>query len=179
MDITKFWQLIDETRIASNGDVNKQAALLVDKVASLSVEEIIEYERIFDKLERRVRNRHDLSDIADFIGGGLGDDGLLDFAGWLIGQGQVTYDKVLADPEALADIVSVEDHDHIVAESLLYAAYYAYEKKTGEEYWLNYKILPDELPPVVESPIKGFSNVEEYYALFKEKYPKVWAKFRE
>jgi hypothetical protein len=128
MDITQFWQLIDRTRVASGGDNIKHAELLTDELAQLPEEEIVEYQHIFDTLVRRAE-RDDILEVADFIYGGLGDDGWKDFRAWLVGQGQMVYENMLADPESLVDVVGTLERLNITAELLSYAARHAFEGK--------------------------------------------------
>jgi hypothetical protein len=46
----------------------------------------------------------DLSGAAYLINGRCSDDGVEYFRGWLIAQGRATYERVVADPDALADL---------------------------------------------------------------------------
>ncbi|MBC7814410.1 MAG: DUF4240 domain-containing protein [Burkholderiales bacterium] len=177
MDETQFWQLIDEAREASGDDYERHADMLADKLALLSVKEIEEYQRIFEKLDQRVDHHFDLGEVADFIYGGFDDNGRGDFAAWLIGQGQTVYESVLDSPDNLADFVSIEGREDITAELLSYGAFYAYEKKTGDPY-----DLPSFHDPELkrrESVLKGASSKEKYDRHFKETFPKVWAKFKD
>jgi hypothetical protein len=176
MDVTQFWQLIDQTKTTSKGDIDKQAALLQEAIAKLPLEEIIEYRRIFDKLLRRA-DRADITDVTEVITGGLGDSGWRDFRAWLIGQGQQVYENVLTDPETLADIVPLEDQPDITAEPLLYVGQIAYEEKTGTDQPIPRVFKSDETLSRGEGLWKSVSSREEFNRRFKEKFPRVWAKF--
>jgi hypothetical protein len=176
MDMTQFWQLIDRTR---GGDIKKHAERLTEELAQFPEEEIVEYQRIFDTLVNRAE-RYDIVEVADFIYGGLGDDGWKDFRAWLIGQGQAVYENMLADPESLVDVVGTLERLNITAELLSYAACRAFERKTGRENFYEYigaPLLDDEPVSKVESLWKGVNTFEEYEQRFQEKYPRVWAKF--
>lgn len=175
MDFAQFWPLMDKTRIASGGDVNRQAKLLTEELVCLSVEEIVEYQRIFDRLDIRAE-RNDLQDVADFIYGGLGDDGWKDFIAWLIGQGQFVYENALADPETLVDVVTIEGRLKITAELLSYAGQKAYRQKMGDDTFIPYEPI-DEPVSIVESLLKSRTSLEEYDQRFQEKFPRAWAKF--
>ncbi len=172
MDIPQFWQLIEKSRVASGGDCKRQAEILIEELLRLPVEEIIDYEHIFDKLDNRA-DRHDLRDIAGIIYG-VGDSGWKDFRGWLIGQGQQVYEKVIANPEFLGDIAEVDTQFDNYAEFLLYVGMKAYREKTGTEIP---PIFDDEPIEKGESLWKGVSSAEEFDRRFKEKYPKIWEKF--
>jgi hypothetical protein len=175
MDINQFWQLIDQTREASKGDPMIQAKLLIKEVSSLSSEEIFEYERIFLRLVRRAW-RDDLNDIADVIYEGLGDSGRVNFLAWLVGQGQAIYEKVVATPETLGEIVSIEDRYNIVAEALLFVGSKSYYDKTGSDDF-DPIVTDNEPAPEVEGLWKGSSSIHEFLIRFEEKYPQIWARF--
>jgi len=130
MNIDTFWNLIDITRNASGGNIPKQSDLLIEALAQGSVDEIFAFEKIMDDL---MDNAYDaaLWDAAYIIGCGCGDDGFKDFRGWLIAQGKVVYEKALADPESLVDLIEINQDAQEGA--LLYVAITAYEQKTGRE----------------------------------------------
>ncbi len=175
MDIKWFWELINKTRIASNGDTDKQAQLIIQTLEELQIENIIEYEHIFYALFNYC-DRYNLRDAASFIGE-FGDSGWKDFRAWLICQGQEVYESVIDDPDILGDIISVDDRYKILAESLLYVGQKAYVKKLNNES-LVIPYIPDNKPvPKGESLWKNVSSQEDYDYAFMRKYPKVWAKF--
>src|SRR5512134_2826872 len=104
MDVETFWKLIDTTREASDGDNSKHADLLVNALVPLSLEEIFAFEAIWDDLMDFAYDAA-LWDAAYIIGCGCGDSGFWDFRAWLIAQGKEVYEKVLTDPESLADLI--------------------------------------------------------------------------
>ena len=74
MDRDQCWSMIETARQASGGDVQQQAALVKAALRRLPLAEVIGFQRKFG------------------------------FRGWLIGQGQRTYEAALADPDSLADL---------------------------------------------------------------------------
>jgi hypothetical protein len=177
MDTPKFWQLIDLTRVLSGGDVQKQAKLLVEQLTVMPISEIIDYQRIFDKLDRTAI-RHDLREIGDLIHGGMGDSGFKDFIGWLISQGQEIYEHALLDPETLVEIVSEEARQSTYAEEIRYAGVHAYQIKTGQDdafVPISYDDIPEDMG---ESLWDSVTSVEEHDRRVKEKFPKAWAKYK-
>jgi len=166
VDVETFWKLIDIARETSGGDTSKQADLLVNALVPLSVDEIFAFEAISDDLMDFAYDAA-LWDAAFIIGCGCGDSGFWDFRGWLIAQGKEVYEKALADPESLVDLIDVEKDAQEGA--LLYAVMTAYEQKMGEEI------------PIRESRIsrpaaqlKGTHWGEENV---NSRYPKLAAKF--
>ncbi|MBK9747149.1 MAG: DUF4240 domain-containing protein [Chloroflexi bacterium] len=178
MDIVLFWCLVETTKSASDNAGDKQAELLVKELVSRPVEEVLEFERIFSGLVARADLDH-LSDIADFIYGGLGDSGWWDFRAWLVGQGRDIYEQVLANPETLADIVPLNARRDIVAEPLIFVGQNAYREKTGTDLMPSLPAYPFEPLSRGESLWKIASSTEDYDRRFRDKYPRIWAKFRE
>lgn len=131
-----FWQLIDETRKASNGDTGIQSELLKDRLIGFDLKEIYEFNEIFDNL-MEVAFRTYLWDAVNIITPRCSEDCFRDFRGWLISRGKTTFETVLNDPDSLADIIpggSEEDVVNAVIDArVLDAPYVAYEQKTGQE----------------------------------------------
>jgi hypothetical protein len=157
-----FWQLMEKTRDPSDEDGYRQIELLVEELVKLSVEDILDFDRIFDQFMDRAYSRNLMVAVAIFGFGG--DDSFTDFRGWLIGQGKEIYERVLADPDSLADVVD-EDTD-TQPESLAYVSMYAYERKTGTK----------QMPPTPgrRRPVLTGDDWEEA----EEKVPRLREKFR-
>ena len=165
MEVNTFWKLIDRARTDSNGDVSKQADLLVEELVQLPLTEIFAYETIMDDMLDTAYDAA-LWDAADIIGCGCSDDGFSDFRAWLIAQGKEVYERVLADPESLVDMIDVDKDGQEGA--LLYVVIAAYKQKTGQE-------IPPHNPKDVRSPhLKGFHWPEEDR---NARFPKLAAKF--
>ena len=130
MHVETFWNLIDAARDASGGDNSRQADLLVNALVPLSLDEIFAFEAIWDDLMDFSYDAA-LWDAAYIIGCGCGDSGFKDFRAWLIAQGKEVYEKALADPESLVDLIEVDEQAQEGA--LLYVVMTAYEQKMGEE----------------------------------------------
>jgi uncharacterized protein DUF4240 len=129
LDSTEFWELIDKTRQASGGDHDKHAELLVAELAKRPEAEILDYQSILDDLMDDAYIA-ELWDLATVINMACSDDDFMDFRAWLIGRGKDVFDRVVADPESLIDLVEL--HDQTTAEELLYVAMGAYELKSGK-----------------------------------------------
>jgi hypothetical protein len=183
MDMDQFWQLIDQTQQASGLDVEKQAALLTAALASMSLQEVVDYQHHFDRLHGHA-DLNNLYEVAALISGGLGDSSWSDFRAWLIGRGQTIYENALADPETLVDVAPVEarwDADFeawdVTAELLLYSGYEAYQKITGDENAFPPRLTDNELVDSGENLWKGCKSAEEHDRRVKAKFPKAWEKF--
>ncbi|MGE3909318.1 MAG: DUF4240 domain-containing protein, partial [Chloroflexota bacterium] len=128
MDVSHFWQLIEESRENAGGDIGEQSAELTDLLAELPPEEILAFDRQFRVLMAEAY-RWDLWGAAYVINGGCSDDAFEYFRGWLIAQGERVYREALADPESLVDRAEPD----VDGESMLYAAADAYQVETGQE----------------------------------------------
>ncbi|MBI3241247.1 MAG: DUF4240 domain-containing protein [Chloroflexi bacterium] len=162
MDTTAFWELIDKTREATGGDPQKQSDLLIDELALLSQNDILMFHNICNDVMDKAYIA-DLWDAAYVIGCGCSDDGFMSFREWLIGRGKETYDKALADPESLVDVVEVGEAN--VFPTLLGVSFNAYERATGQEM----PPTPRELPE-----LQG-EHREEHEMLAH--FPKLTAKY--
>ncbi|MCE5229806.1 DUF4240 domain-containing protein [bacterium] len=157
----KFWKLIEQSG-AGRADCEEQVENLIGILARLPAQEIIEFDRIL--LEKRIlAYRWDLWGVAFIINGGCSDDGFEYFRCWLIGQGREAFERVLQDPESVADLT---DEHGIECEDLLYVASQAYERVTGSEMPMVKRIYPNEPvgEPWDESDLsKKFSKVSRKF----------------
>lgn len=99
-----FWAVIaiacrSDPRMAEQWD-----RFLVAELKKLPPDEIIAWDRIFDRLAAKAYTV-DLWGAAYLINGGASDDGFYYFRCWLICMGRDVYEAALADPDSLADVV--------------------------------------------------------------------------
>jgi hypothetical protein len=130
MDEPTFWRLIEAAQAESGGDGDEQAARLQEKLEALPADEIIAFDTLLDEIVARAY-RNDLWAAAYVINGGCSDDCFEYFRGWLIAQGERVFNDALRDPEET--LLTAAGEGDIENEAILYAAYGAYEAKTGQE----------------------------------------------
>ncbi|MFR9797156.1 DUF4240 domain-containing protein [Streptomyces sp. MS06] len=173
MDETEFWELVDTTREAAEGDPEEQADLLVARLVRLDPESVIDFARHFESRYNRAY-RWDLWGAAWVLLDGCSDDAFDFFRCWLIGQGREVFEGALHDPDALADLLD-DDFDEEVdgdGEELGYAADEAYEQLTGS-------VAPDlAIAPAPAEP-EGTPLDLEDERLLASRYPQLWDRFRE
>ncbi|WP_165484796.1 DUF4240 domain-containing protein [Streptomyces kasugaensis] len=171
MDETEFWELIDGSREAAEGDPEEQADLLVERLAGRDPDVVVDFARHFEARYNRAY-AWELWAAAGIMLGGASDDAFDFFRCWLIGQGREVFEGALHDPDRLADLVT--DFDEAVdgdAEELGYAADEAYEQLTGA-------VLPDlGLPPQPPEPLGTYLDFDDDRAL-AERFPRLWDRFR-
>lgn len=147
MELQQFWQLIEQARKKSDGDVDEQAELLAEKLSALPVEEIIEFDRWFQQLMCE-SYQSQLWAAAYVILGGCSDDGFEYFRAWLIAKGPKVYEAALADPDTLAKVVKLDEPEESEAESMLYVAASAYEQQTGQTDFADLALPTADYPAV-------------------------------
>jgi hypothetical protein len=171
MDETEFWELVDDTREAAEGDPEEQADLLVERLTQKDPDSVLDFARHFESRYNRAY-RWDLWGAAWVLLDGASDDAFDFFRCWLIGQGRHVFEGAVHDPDSLAGLL--DDFDEEIdgdGEELGYAADEAYEQLTGT-------VAPDlAIPPAPPEP-EGTPLDFENEDLLAERYPRLWERFR-
>jgi hypothetical protein len=163
MKEAEFWRIIEMTKIASNGNDEKQVGLLIEYLSQLNEGEILEFDKLFVMYQEEAYDWR-LWGAAYIIEGGCSDDCFTDFLVWLTVQGREVYEQALANPDSLADYVVIGQPIDIP--EMRYVTHKAYEAKTGRNDMLH----------------RAWSRIEPTGEAFKEEdlpqmYPKLEAKF--
>ena len=96
VDKKEFWGLIEESK-----GFGGQAEWLTEVLTKKELKEVLEFEFLFQGLMNDSYQSR-LWGAAFILMGGCSDDAFDYFRGWLIGQGEEIYRKVMNDPEYLA-----------------------------------------------------------------------------
>ncbi|WP_327713545.1 DUF4240 domain-containing protein [Streptomyces sp. NBC_00464] len=170
MDETEFWEIVDSTREAADGDPEDHADLLVERLVQLDPDSVLDFARHFEARYNRAY-RWDLWAAASVLLGGASDDAFDYFRCWLIGQGREVFEGAVHDPDSLAELL--DDFDEELdgdAEELGYAPDEAYEQLTGV-------VAPDlGLPPQAPEP-EGTPFGFEDDAALAARLPALWQRF--
>ena len=104
MDTDRFWSVIESARAGGpdGPDGKPFDEALVDLLAALSKEDILDFQTRFDEIHGAVY-RWDVWAAAYLIGGGCSDDSFIDFRAGLIALGRAWYERAAADPDSLAE----------------------------------------------------------------------------
>lgn len=129
MELPEFWEVIDESRRGSAGDIDVQMSQLRARLAMLSVEEILSFGALLFRLHSE-SYRGDLWGAAFLVNGGCSDDGFDYFRAWLIAQGRAVYESAVAQPDSLA---AVAQPDGMELEELLGVPADVYRELTGRD----------------------------------------------
>ncbi|WP_187645407.1 DUF4240 domain-containing protein [Streptomyces sp. TRM49041] len=170
MDETEFWEIVDTTREAAEGDPEDHAELLVERLMQLDPDSVLDFARHFEARYNRAYT-WDLWAAAAVLLGGADDDAFDYFRCWLIGQGRELFEGAVHDAETLAELL--EDFDPALdgdGEDLGYATDEAYEQLTGLD-------SPDlGIAPQPPEPAGTPLDVADDTAL-AERLPRVWDRF--
>ncbi|WP_231688100.1 DUF4240 domain-containing protein [Bacillus sp. FJAT-18017] len=109
MERNEFWGLIEKSKGKED-----QAEWLTEVLAKRDTRDIVNFEYWFQGLMNE-SYQSGLWAAAYIVMGGCSDDAFDYFRGWLIGQGEEVYNKVLADPEFLAEYI---DEDNLGEEGM-------------------------------------------------------------
>jgi hypothetical protein len=168
---SRFWQLVDATT-PFEADSRRQLAALHEALVGLSPDELEQYEAAFDHEMKRSYS-WDLWGAAYVVHGGASDDGFEYFRCWLISKGRRVFEKVLADPDSLADVLGPNIHGVLEFESFAYVARKTWGEKTGKPSnqmpnaaWMMYPGKQPSGVPFEEDPVS-----------LAKRYPKLWKRF--
>jgi hypothetical protein len=137
MDTNSFWELIDKSRRASEGDLEQQIEELGVLLDDLSAEDIVEFQYIFGA-HFHTTYTWPLWGAAYVIGGGFcSDDGFDYFRGWLISRGEKVFNVAQTNPDELVSLIQKSDEDvGCQVEGWQSVGVDAWCRKTGLEYSL-------------------------------------------
>lgn len=171
MNETEFWELIDSTRVAADGDADEQGELLVEQLTQLDPDAVTCFGQHFESRFNRAY-QWDLWAAAWILLDGVSDDAFDAFRCWLIGQGREIFENAAHDADTLATLLTGFDPElDGDAEDIGFAADDAFDQLTGVE-------LPDlGLPEPPAEPVGAPLDLEDDSAL-AERLPKLWERFR-
>ncbi|MEV0964923.1 MULTISPECIES: DUF4240 domain-containing protein [unclassified Streptomyces] len=170
MDETEFWEIIDTTREAAEGDPEDHADLLVERLLQLDPDSVLDFARHFEARYHRAY-RWDLWGAAAVLLGGASDDAFDYFRCWLIGQGREVFEGAVHAPDSLAELL--DDFDEDIdgdGEELGYAADEAYEQLTGTA-------APDLGIAAQPAEPEGAPFDLESDRVLAERFPALWERF--
>jgi hypothetical protein len=169
-DNALFWKVVDSTILLKDPD--RQLEALHSALSKLSVEQIVQFEASFDREMKRSYS-WDLWGAAYVIHGGASDDSFEYFRCWLISKGKAVFEKALADPESLADILAADVREALEFESFAYVARKSWGEKTGKKG----ADMPNAAPMLYLDRQPTGIPFEENSASLAKRYPKLWKRF--
>jgi hypothetical protein len=181
VDTNSFWELVGDTRreaaaAGAQSVVEEHIGTLTAELEELSDDEVTGFYRELRSARARA-NDWNLWAAAYLALGGASDDSFLDFRNWLISHGRETYERVLADPDSLADLTWDEDeNDFGAAENWAYAALEVLEERGFDEDALEEVDDDGEDDQFGEPSGEPFPEDDDEW--FAARFPRLWAKHR-
>ena len=167
MELERFWRLVDNARIGSDGNQVRALSALRSSLEALGPAGVQRF-AVRQKMLHRAAYREDVWDAAEMMCGGCGDDSFSMFRYWLIYAGRETYEAALENPDSLAE-VDVDDSVELLFEDFEFVASEAYRALTSEPLRARYpRGFLRSLEPEGE-PVTGQSR--------REKFPRLAAKY--
>jgi hypothetical protein len=170
MSDERFWGLIEATKAYEN-DPGRQIAALRSSLAQLSVEDIEGFEATFNAQLKRSYS-WDLWGAAYVIHGGASDDSFEYFRCWLISKGRAVFEKVLIDPDSLADLLAPKVEGPLELEEFAYVARNVWSEKAGRPG----RDMPNAANMMYHHAPSG-TEFEENPTYLARRYPKLWQRF--
>lgn len=178
MEQKEFWSLIEGSREYEN-----QAEWLTEELVQRGLEQVVDFEFLFQSFMNASYTSR-LWGAAYVVMGGCSDDAFDYFRGWLIGQREEVFHKVITNPEFLAEYINednLDDEGFPQNEELLAVGYEAYHlTKTGDTEWDD--DVYDQLLQALEQ--KGLETTPDIEIDWEEDdleemFPLLWEKFGE
>ena len=109
VSVDRFWALVEQGRARADNpaDAEEVAERTRQVLVALPAAEVGELNQSLHDL-MAASYRVDLWGAAYQLNGGCSDDGFEYFRGWLLAQGREVFERVIADPDALADLPVVQ-----------------------------------------------------------------------
>ncbi|MEP7763450.1 DUF4240 domain-containing protein [Sanguibacter sp. 25GB23B1] len=131
MDIDTYWTLVEQARErATETDAEAVAAALTEILVERGAPAARGAHSAYSALAAQAYG-WPLWGAAYTINGGCSDDGFEYFIGWLVAQGREVFERAVADPDSLADVV--DEDTEAEGEDVMAAAWVASTTLTGDD----------------------------------------------
>lgn len=156
----QFWDITQKACQSDPKTAEDWNEFLIEQLSSLTPDEVIAWDRHFERLTAAVY-RVDMWCAAYLINGGASDDGFYYFRCWLVGMGKDIYYSAWENPDNLAGVASPSWWEEgIDAEAEIYlAARYAWMQITGNDDDSSFP--PPIAVPELTEPFWDFEDHEE------------------
>jgi hypothetical protein len=165
-----MWKILNAAAAEAGSDEDLALDLVQAALEDLPEEELAGFAGTFEA-QRDLLFTMPIWGAMYLVNGEATDEGLMDFAAWIMLQGQKVYDDARANPDSLAGIIDAarDDYGFVTGEQLSYLSYAIYEEKTGKE-----------LPFATAHNLASDAFAEEFDfddpAEMQKRYPKLWTK---
>lgn len=134
MEISEYWELVDDVLAEADDEGNGEAVLdtYAAFLADLPPDDLADISRLVKSLDARATTWPVLGAVRVLLGTSA-DAEFEDFRGWLISRGRDTFERVVADPDALADLVEPGAEESYQIEGWVGASDEAWVEITDDE----------------------------------------------
>lgn len=171
MDEARFWAIVDRTAVYES-DPERQVEALRSELEALSAEDVVAFRNAF---EARLVQAYtwDLWAVAYVVHGGASDDGFEYFRRWMVSKGRAVFERLLAQPDDLADLLVGEVDGVLEFEEILYVTDEVWAAKTGRD---GSDMPGDPASMTLGREPRGepFDEDPDHLA---QRLPKTWARF--
>jgi hypothetical protein len=158
VQMSEFWAVIRLARADATSDdtdwpdARAIGAALTNRLSQLPLERIVGFDQCYARTVQRA-HQWDLCAAAFVMWNYISDDGFSDFKAGLVGLGENSFERVVSDPDTLADHPLVRSIAHgrtdpfvLMGEAIQFAASAAYERCTddADAFWDAVENLPPE-----------------------------------
>lgn len=179
-----FWKTIEEAKEGSQGDRYKQIKLLDDTLMKMPVEDVLQYMWTFLGYKEFAYHRSGLK-FAYHISNKCCEWDYVHFLTWLIAQGQKIFFDAILNPDNLA--YYLDDVDKTWADEFSGLSLDMYIEKTrhdripepSSDIILPIKIKVSSFDGMYISVDGDKFDIRAFYPYVKQKFPRLWTKFRE
>ncbi|MDX6309356.1 MAG: hypothetical protein QOI06_2402 [Nocardioidaceae bacterium] len=167
MDEQQFWRIVDDSYSNSFGEIEVQRDVLYQVLSEVSAEEIVAFD-VHLAAAIHALYRWELRDAARLLVDAGNDYRFRAFRSWVVFKGRDVYQRVMADPDALAGVVSFDVLESEVdgADFFTFLANHVYDDLHGQELELT---APEPEGP--GEPPTGTRSVDESYAATAARFP--------
>ena len=171
MDEPRFWAIVDRTAVHES-DPERQVEALRSELEALSAEDVVAFRNAFEAQLARAYT-WDLWAAASIVHGGASDDGFEYFRRWMVSQGRAVFERLLARPDDLPDLLVGEVDGVLEFEEILYVTDEVWAGKTGQD---GGEMPGDPASMTLGSEPRGepFDEDPQHLA---QRLPKTWARF--
>lgn len=163
----EFW---DHVRAARRRDPDEHADHLAARLAPLPVDEILDFGRWW-LAAKAAAHTWDVWGAAYLVNGGCADDEFDEFRNWLILQGREVFDAAVAEPDALAEVLS--GRGEIGSDA--HPSYDAYCAATGRDDYV--VALQQRYPEIPDEPVPAKAWDFDDPAAMRARFPRLAAAY--
>lgn len=171
MDETRFWAIVDRTAVHGS-DPERQVEALRSELEALSAEDVVAFRNAFEAQLARAYT-WDLWAVAYVAHGGASDDGFEYFRRWMVSKGRTVFERLLARPDDLPDLLVAGFDDILEFEEILYVTDEVWAEKTGQD---GSEMPGDPTTMTIGREPRG-EPFEEDPQHLAQRLPKTWARF--